>query len=89
MDKQGKPVSEKVEEFMGSFREIEFGEKSEGKYKISPDEYFSGESFKQRIKQESLKQQQIMEERRAAFREAQAKNPIKGRPRKKRGRKVR
>lgn len=90
MDKQGKPVSEEVTAFLETFREEALGEDpTETSRKISFDEYLSSPEFqrRQKIAKETADREAF--KKKMAFRSAQEQNPIKGRPRKKRGRKAR
>ena len=57
--------------------------------KITPEEYFSSPEFQRRQKIEKERRDRAAFEKTVAFRAAQEQNPIKGRPRKKRGRKFR
>ena len=57
--------------------------------KITPEEYFSSPEFQRRQKIEKERRDRAAFERKVAFRAAQEQNPIKGRPRRKRGRKFR
>ena len=57
--------------------------------KVSLSEYMSSPEFQRRQKIASEREQRAAFERKVAFRSAQEQNPIKGRPRRKRGRKGR
>ena len=57
--------------------------------KITPEEYFSSPEFQRRQKIEKEQRERAAFERKVAFRTAQEQNPIRARPRKKRGRKFR
>ena len=57
--------------------------------KVSLSEYMSSPEFQRRRKIEAERAEQAAFERKVAFRSAQEQNPIKGRPRRKRGRKTR
>ena len=57
--------------------------------KITPEEYFSSPEFQRRMKVAREQRERAAFERKVAFRAAQEQNPIKGRPRRKRGRKFR
>ena len=57
--------------------------------KVSMQEYHSSPEFQRQGKTLSEQVQQSKFEANMRFRQAQAQNPIKGRPRRKRGRKVR
>ena len=54
--------------------------------KITREEYLSSLEFQRRQKIASERAQQAAFQQKMAFRSAQAQNPIKGRPRRKRGR---
>ena len=56
--------------------------------KMTLSEYMSSPEFQRRRKIASEREQQAAFERKVAFRSAQEQNPIKGRPRRKRGRKA-
>ena len=57
--------------------------------KITPAEYFSSPEFQRRQKLAKERREREAFQKNVAFRTAQAQNPIKPRPRKKRGRKFR
>ena len=57
--------------------------------KVTLSEYLSSPEFQRRQKIESERAERSAFERKMAFRSAQEQNPIKGRPRRKRGRKGR
>ena len=57
--------------------------------KITPEEYFSSPEFQRRQKLARERRDREAFEKRVAFRAAQEQNPIKGKPRRKRGRKFR
>ena len=57
--------------------------------KITPAEYYSSPEFQRRQKIARERGERQAFERKVAFRAAQEQNPIKGRPRRKRGRKFR
>ena len=57
--------------------------------KVTPSEYLSSPEFQRKRKIESERAQRSAFEKKMAFRSAQEQNPIKGRPRRKRGRKFR
>ena len=57
--------------------------------KITPEEYFSSPEFQRRQKIEKEQRERAAFEKKVAFRAAQAQNPIKGKPRRKRGRNFR
>ena len=57
--------------------------------KITPAEYYSSPQFQRRRKLARERQEREAFDKRVAFRAAQEQNPIKAKPRKKRGRKFR
>ena len=57
--------------------------------KVTPSEYMSSPEFQRARKIERERAQRSAFEKKMAFRSAQEQNPIKGRPRRKRGRKAR
>ena len=57
--------------------------------KITRDEYYSSPEFQRRLKIEKEAKGRAAFAKKVAFRAAQEQNPIKGRPRRKRGRKFR
>ena len=57
--------------------------------KVTREEYLSSPQFQRAQKIARERQQVVAFQRQLAFRKAQAANPIKGRPRRKRGRKRR
>lgn len=57
--------------------------------KITQEEYFSSPEFQRRQKIAKERRERAAFEKRVAFRAAQEQNPIRPRPRKKRGRKFR
>ena len=57
--------------------------------KITPKEYYSSPEFQRRQKLAREQKDREAFEKKVAFRVAQEQNPIKGRPRRKRGRKFR
>ena len=57
--------------------------------KVTLSEYMSSPEFQRERKIESERAQRSAFEKKMAFRSAQEQNPIKGRPRRKRGRKAR
>ena len=91
MDKQGHRLTGREEEFLRSFREgdLEKDAAEDAPRKVSLSEYMSSPEFQRRQKVASERVQQSTFQRKVAFRSAQEQNPIKGRPRRKRGRKVR
>ena len=88
MDRQGNIITGREEEFLRSFQEqdLEKDEAEEAPRKLSLSEYLSSPEFqrKQKIAAEAADRSAF--QRKMAFRSAQAQNPIKGRPRRKRGR---
>ena len=88
MDKQGNILTGREEEFLRSFQEEALGkdEAEEAPRKLSLSEYLSSPEFqrKQKIAAEAADWSAFQSK--MAFRTAQAQNPIKGRPRRKRGR---
>ena len=91
MDKQGNLIPSDPQKVLDQFaRSLKEGDTSETPQKISPEEYFSGSpEFQRRQKIEKERRDREAFEKRVAFRVAQEQNPIKPRPRKKRGRKFR
>ena len=57
--------------------------------KITPEEYFSSPEFQRRQKLARERRDREAFEKKVAFRAAQEQNPIKAKPRRKRGRKFR
>lgn len=57
--------------------------------KITPEEYYASPAFQRRQKLARERRDREAFEKRVAFRVAQEQNPIKAKPRRKRGRKVR
>ena len=57
--------------------------------KVTLSEYMSSPEFQRKRKIESERAERSAFEKKMAFRSAQEQNPIKGRPRRKRGRKAR
>ena len=84
MDKRGNFPT--AEELLCSLPEKEIDEVPR---KISLSEYLSSPEFQRQQKIASEQAQRSEFERRMKFRSAQEQNPIKGKPRRKRGRKVR
>ena len=64
-------------------------EKNPAPRKITPEEYYASPEFQRRQKLAKEQQEREAFAKNVAFRTAQEQNPIKGRPRKKRGRKFR
>ena len=86
MDKQGNTLTGKENEFLRSFSEKEIDEVPR---KVTLSEYLSSPEFQRKRKIERERKDREAFEKKMAFRSAQEQNPIKGRPRRKRGRKVR
>ena len=84
MDKRGNFPT--AEELLCSLPEKEIDEVPR---KISLSEYLSSPEFQRKRKLEQECQERAAFERKVAFRAVQEQNPIKGKPRRKRGRKVR
>ena len=84
MDKRGNFPT--AEELLCSLSEKEIDEVPR---KISLSEYLSSPEFQRERKIESERKDRDALEKKMAFRSAQEQNPIKGRPRRKRGRKGR
>ena len=93
MDKQGniwtpEEVQQRLGELTGT-EEVPRKHSPDEPRKMSLSEYMSSPEFQRRQKIASEREQRAAFERKVAFRSAQEQNPIKGRPRRKRGRKVR
>ena len=90
MDKQGNTLTGKENEFLRSFSEkgLEKDEE-EAPRKVTLSEYLSSPEFQRKRKIERELKDREAFEKKMAFRSAQEQNPIKGRPRRKRGRKAR
>ena len=86
MDKQGNILTGRENEFLRSFSEKD---EEEAPRKVTLSEYLSSPEFQRQQKIASEQAQRSAFEKKMAFRSAQEQNPIKGRPRRKRGRKVR
>ena len=86
MDKQGNILTGKENEFLRSFSEKD---EEEAPRKITLSEYLSSPEYQRKRKIERERKDREAFEKKMAFRSAQEQNPIKGRPRRKRGRKVR
>ena len=86
MDKQGNTLTGRENEFLRSFSEKD---EEEAPRKVTLSEYLSSPEFQRQQKIASEQAQRSAFEKKMAFRSAQEQNPIKGRPRRKRGRKVR
>lgn len=87
----GHRLTGKEAEFLRSFQEqdLETGEAEETPRKMSLSEYTSSPEFQRRQKIASEAADRSAFEEKMRLRAAQSQNPIKGRPRRKRGRKVR
>ena len=93
MDKQGniwtpEEVQQRLGELTGT-EEVPRKHSPDEPRKVSMSEYMSSPEFQRRQKIASEREQRAAFERKVAFRSAQEQNPIKGRPRRKRGRKTR
>ena len=86
MDRQGNILTGKENEFLRSFSEKD---EEEAPRKITLSEYLSSPEFQRKRKIERERKDREAFEKKMAFRSAQEQHPIKGRPRRKRGRKVR
>ena len=85
MDKRGNfPTAEEL--LCSRFPEKEIDEVPR---KVTLSEYLSSPEYQRQRKIESERAQRSAFEKKMAFRSAQEQNPIKGRPRRKRGRKAR
>ena len=85
MDKRGNfPTAEEL--LCSRFPEKEIDEVPR---KVTLSEYLSSPQFQRKQKMERERQDRDAFEKKMAFRSAQEQNPIKGRPRRKRGRKGR
>ena len=84
MDRQGNFPT--AEELLCSLPEKEVDAVPE---KVTLSEYLSSPEFQRERKIESERKDRDAFEKKMAFRSAQEQNPIKGRPRRKRGRKAR
>ena len=90
MDKQGNRFPSDPQKVLDQFaRSLTEDDASETPRKITREEYFSSPEFQRRQKLEKERRDRDAFEKRVAFRVAQEQNPIKPRPRKKRGRKFR
>ena len=93
MDKQGNIYSpEEVQQRLGELtgtEDVPRKHSPDEPRKVSLSEYLSSPEFQRQRKIESERAQRAAFERKVAFRAAQEQNPIKGKPRRKRGRKVR
>ena len=86
MDRQGNILTGKENEFLRSFSEKD---EEEAPRKVTLSEYLSSPEFQRKRKIERERKEREAFEKKMAFRAAQEQNPIKGKPRRKRGRKVR
>ena len=93
MDKQGNIYSpEEVQQRLGELtgtEDVPRKHSPDVPRKVSLSEYLSSPEFQRQRKIESERAQRSDFEKKMAFRSAQEQNPIKGRPRRKRGRKGR
>ena len=90
MDKQGNRFPSDPQKVLDQFaRSLTEDDKTETPRKITPEEYFSSPEFQRRQKLAKEQREREVFEKRVAFRAAQEQNPIRPRPRKKRGRKFR
>ena len=90
MDRQGNILTGKENEFLRSFREEGLEkDKEEAPRKVTLSEYLSSPEVQRKRKIERERKDREAFEKKMAFRSAQEQNPIKGKPRRKRGRKVR
>ena len=93
MDKQGniwtpEEVQQRLGELTGT-EEVPRKHSPDEPRKMSLSEYMSSPEFQRRQKIASEREQRAAFERKVAFRSAQEQNPIKAKPRRKRGRKGR
>ena len=86
MDRQGNILTGKENEFLRSFSEKD---EEEAPRKVTLSEYLSSPEFQRKRKIERERKDREAFEKKMAFRSAQEQNPIKGKPRRKRGRKAR
>ena len=86
MDKQGNTLTGRENEFLRSFSEKD---EEEAPRKITLSKYLSSPEYQRKRKIERERKDREAFEKKMAFRSAQEQNPIKGKPRRKRGRKVR
>ena len=90
MDKQGNRIPSDAQKVLDQFaRSLKEGNASETPRKITREEYYSSPEFQRKQKLEKERRDREAFEKKVAFRVAQEQNPIKPRPRKKRGRKFR
>ena len=86
MDRQGNILTGKEDEFLRSFSEKD---EEEAPRKVTLSEYLSSPEFQRKRKIERERKDREAFEKKMAFRAVQEQNPIKGKPRRKRGRKGR
>ena len=90
MDKQGNRLPSDSQKVLDQFaRSLKEDDTSETPRKITQEEYFSSSEFQRRQKIAREQREREAFEKQRAFRIAQEQNPIKPKPRKKRGRKFR
>lgn len=90
MDKQGNRFPSDPQKVLDQFaRSLKEEDTSETPRKITREEYYASPEFQRKQKLEKECRDREAFEKRVAFRAAQEQNPIKPRPRKKRGRKFR
>ena len=90
MDKQGNRVPSDPQKILDQFaRSLKETDAAETPRKITPEEYYSSPEFQRRQKLAKEQRDREAFEKKVAFRAAQEQNPIKPKPRKKRGRKFR
>ena len=90
MDKQGNRIPNNAEKVLEQFtRSLTEDDQAETPRKITPEEYFSSPEFQRRQKIAKEQREREAFQKNVAFRAAQEQNPIRPRPRKKRGRKFR
>ena len=90
MDKQGNRVPSDPQKVLDQFaRSLKETDVAETPRKITPEEYYSSPEFQRRQKLAKEQRERADFEKKVAFRAAQEQNPIKGKPRRKRGRKFR
>ena len=90
MDKQGNRIPNNAEKVLEQFtRSLTEDDKAETPRKITPAEYYASPEFQRRQKLAKERREREAFEKNVAFRTAQEQNPIRARPRRKRGRKFR
>ena len=88
MDKQGNRFPSDPQKVLDQFaRSLKEEDTSETPRKITQEAYFSSPEFQRRQKLEKEWRDREAFEKKVAFRAAQERNPIRPKPRKKRGRK--